>query len=169
MEYQVLKCFLLILLPFFSLVVTLSCSNGTQHNVRTHTHEPKDMCKLVLEKFSQTVSDYTSCVASFARPIELCLRCRDKYVSVGIAYNYMEDFSQDNYTCKEVLTKQDRLNVIGKMYDSVIGSNSLWQLASCNSKLCYIFAGFFFALDRILLSYWLFSKVFFFDIVLEQI
>jgi len=122
------------------------------------------MCKLVLEKFSQTVSDYTSCVASFARPIELCLRCRDKYVSVGTAYNYMEDFSQDNYTCKEVLTKQDRLNVIGKMYDSVIGSNSLWQLASCNSKLCYIFA-----LDRILLSYWLFSKVFFFDIVLEQI
>ena len=102
MNYQILKCFLLILLPFFSLVVTLSCSNGTQHNVRTHTHEPKDMCKLVLEKFSQTVSDYTSCVASFARPIELCLRCRDKYVSVGIAYNYMEDFSQDNYTCKEV-------------------------------------------------------------------
>ena len=139
MEYQVLKCFLLTLLPFFSLVVTLSCSNGTQHNVRTHTHEPKDMCKLVLEKFSQTVSDYTSCVASFARPIELCLRCRDMYVSVGTAYNYMEDFSQDNYTCKEVLTKQDRLNVIGKMYDSVIGSNSLWQLASCNSKLRFIF------------------------------
>ena len=139
MEYQVLKCFLVILLPFFSLVVTLSCSNGTQHNVRTHTHEPKDMCKLVLEKFSQTVSDYTSCVASFARPIELCLRCRDKYVSVGTAYNYMEDFSQDNYTCKEVLTKQDRLNVIGKMYESVIGTDSLWQLASCNSKLCFIF------------------------------
>jgi len=123
-------------LILLSLVVTLSCSNGTQHNVRTHTHEPKDMCKLVLEKFSQTVSDYTSCVASFARPIELCLRCRDMYVSVGTAYNYMEDFSQDNYTCKEVLTKQDRLNVIGKMYDSVIGSNSLWQLASCNN--CYL-------------------------------
>ena len=101
-------------------------------------NEPRPKIKLVLEKFSQTVSDYTSCVASFARPIELCLRCRDKYVSVGTAYDYMEDFAQDNYTCKEVLTKQDRLNVIGKMYESVIGSDSMWQLASCNSKLCFI-------------------------------
>lgn len=123
-------------LILLSLVITLSCSNGVHHDKTIpKNHKPKDMCKLVLEKFSQTVSDYTSCISSFARPIELCLRCKDQYLSVGTAYEYMEDFAQDNYTCKEILTKQDRLNVIGKMYESVIGSESLWQLASCNN--CY--------------------------------
>ena len=46
----------------------------------------------------------------------------------------MEFETQDNYTCKEVLTKQDRLNVIGQMYDFVNDSSSIWHLASCNSK-----------------------------------
>ena len=30
---------------------------------------PKDMCKVVMTRFSQTVANYTECLAGFARPI----------------------------------------------------------------------------------------------------
>jgi len=108
--------------------------SGNKHPV-SHQHQPKEDCKWVLDQFSQSVSNYTKCIAKFARPIELCLRCRDEYIAVGDAYVYMENETQDNYTCKEVLTKQDRLNVIGQMYNFANDSDSIWHLASCNN--CY--------------------------------
>ena len=92
------------------------------------------MCKIVLSKFSQTVADYTECTSKFARPIELCLRCRDEFLAVERAFSYMEDFQQDNISCKVVLTKQDRLGVIEEQYRFATGPDSIWQRGSCKSK-----------------------------------
>jgi len=121
----------LILLSFITALV--SC-NGTKQSIKIN-HEPKDMCKFVLYKFSQSVSDFTNCTSSFARPIQLCLRCRDEYIAVGRAYDYMETFTQDDVSCKQVLTQQDRLGVIEQMYKFANSSESIWHLASCNN--CY--------------------------------
>ena len=121
---------------------------------------PKDMCKVVMTRFSQTVANYTECLAGFARPIgnltilqfnltqkiklnftvfkhfaEVCLRCRNKYLEVKRSYEYMEDFKQDNVSCKVVLTKQDRLGIVENMYHYVTGSESLWVEGSCSN--CY--------------------------------
>ncbi len=106
----------------------------TEHNDKSKHRIPKDMCKIVLSKFSQTVADYTECTSKFARPIELCLRCRDEFLAVERAFSYMEDFQQDNISCKVVLTKQDRLGVIEEQYRFATGPDSIWQRGSCKSK-----------------------------------
>ena len=47
----------------------------------------------------------------------------------------MEDFKQDNVSCKVVLTKQDRLGIVENMYHYVTGPESLWVEGSCSN--CY--------------------------------
>ena len=50
------------------------------------------------------------------------------------AYNAMENFKQDNVSCKDVLTRQDRLNIIDHIYNDIAGVESIWEEASCKSK-----------------------------------
>ena len=95
---------------------------------------PKDDCKKLLADFSTCVSNYTECTTVFARPIRLCLRCRDKYLSVMSAYRSMENFKQDNVSCKEVLTNQDRLSIIDHTYQDITDEESIWETASCKSE-----------------------------------
>ena len=66
---------------------------------------------------------------------EVCLRCRNKYLEVKRSYEYMEDFKQDNVSCKVVLTKQDRLGIVEDMYNYATGPESLWVAGSCSN--CY--------------------------------
>ena len=47
----------------------------------------------------------------------------------------MEDFKQDNVSCKVVLTKQDRLGIVEDMYNYATGPESLWVAGSCSN--CY--------------------------------
>jgi len=47
----------------------------------------------------------------------------------------MEDFKQDNVSCKIVLTKQDRLGILEHEYNYVNGPDSVWEKGSC--KNCY--------------------------------
>ena len=105
-----------------------------EHTSDLHHRIPKEMCKILLTRFSRSVSDYAECTTSFARPIELCMRCRDQYLDVHTFYEALEDFNQDNVSCKIVLTKQDRLNIIGQIFDFTTGSESMWEKASCKSK-----------------------------------
>ena len=89
-----------------------------------------------MHKFSVAVSNYTECISSFARPIEVCLRCREQYLSVSKTYNYMDYFHQypENVSCRVILTKQDRLGIMNHMYGFATGSKSIWKEASCDSK-----------------------------------
>ena len=95
------------------------------------------MCKVVLNKFSEAQADYSECTAHFARPIELCIRCRDEYLGVNRAYSYMEEFEQDNISCKVILTKQDRLGIIPNLWEFHSGPDSLWAKGSCSSEYGY--------------------------------
>ena len=42
---------------------------ATEEDVIPKHKVPKDMCKVVMNRFSQTVANYTECLAGFARPI----------------------------------------------------------------------------------------------------
>jgi hypothetical protein len=107
---------------------------------------PGEMCKYLLNEFSKAISNYTMCSTKFARPIELCLRCRVNYLSVMRAFSIMEDFHQENVTCNVVLTKQDRLSIIDNMYNFNTGPESLWEMASCKSTTSFKTFIYFFTL-----------------------
>ena len=40
---------------------------------------------------------------------------------------------QDGVTCKEILTKQDHLNVVTATYNYITDANGVWNLGNCNS------------------------------------
>ena len=46
----------------------------------------------------------------------------------------MENFKQDNVSCKEVLTNQDRLSIIDHTYQDITDEESIWETASCKSE-----------------------------------
>ena len=50
------------------------------------------------------------------------------------AYRSMENFKQDNVSCKEVLTNQDRLSIIDHTYQDITDEESIWETASCKSE-----------------------------------
>ena len=104
------------------------------HNIPKEKNPGKD-CKSLLKMFSEAVADYTQCTTVFARPIRLCLRCHDKYLTIQEIYASFPKAHQDgNITCDVVLTKQDRLNVIDFTMKSLTGPQSIWSTAMCNSK-----------------------------------
>ena len=41
---------------------------------------------------------------------------------------------QDGVSCKEVLTKQDHLNVVTATYNFITDANGIWNLGNCNSE-----------------------------------
>ena len=120
--------------PLSSPEITIPTNHqDTEHNSLVHKI-PKDDCKKLLNYFSQKLSIYTQCTTVFARPIRFCLRCHEEYINVLQAYNAMENFKQDNVSCKDVLTRQDRLNIIDHIYNDIAGVESIWEEASCKSK-----------------------------------
>lgn len=128
--------FFLMTLVVFLLPQSFMCEEtGNSTLIKTKPHIPRDFCKDLLNEFSDNVSNYTECINLYARPIAFCLRCRDDYLSVIDSFRTMEEFTQDGVTCKEILTKQDRLGIVMNAYDFVAGPTSLWTEGSCEN--CY--------------------------------
>ena len=46
----------------------------------------------------------------------------------------MEDFKQDNISCKVILTQQDRLGLINQEWEHATGSDGVWQESRCNRE-----------------------------------
>ena len=100
----------------------------------TENKTPKRDCKFLLSLFSQYAATYTECTTVFARPIRLCLRCHSRYLDILRVYKDFDNSTQDGVSCKVVLTKQDRLNVVDFTMESLTGPKSIWSTAMCNSK-----------------------------------
>ena len=93
------------------------------------------MCKLLLEKFSESSSNFTLCANQFARPIHMCRECKDDFINVRKYYNALLHSKQDDINCKDIMTSQDKVEVIQETYEFIAGRDGLWSRGHCS--LCY--------------------------------
>jgi len=103
--------------------VSLSASSGV------------DTCKVLLHKFSVSSANFTLCANQFARPINICRECKDYFISVRDYYNALEHSEQEGINCKNLLTSQDKVEIIQETHDFIVGKKGLWAKGFCSS--CY--------------------------------
>jgi len=94
-----------------------------------------DMCKVILEKFSDSSSKFTQCATQFARPINMCRFCKEHFINVKNLYDALEHSEQEGINCKDLLTSQDKVEIIQETYDFIAGKGGLWEKGYCS--YCY--------------------------------
>ena len=95
----------------------------------------QETCDVLLHKFSVRSSNFTMCANQFARPINMWRECKDYYISVRDYYNALEHSDQEGINCKDLLTSQDKVEIIQETHDFIVGKEGLWAKGFCSS--CY--------------------------------
>ena len=95
----------------------------------------EDSCRLLLEKFSESSSKFTKCATQFARPIKMCRECKEDFLDVRKYYDALEHAQEEGIICKDILTSQDKVEIIKETYNFIISSDGLWAKGFCSS--CY--------------------------------
>ena len=94
-----------------------------------------DTCEVLLHKFSVSTSNFTMCANQFARPINMCRECKEYFISVRDYYNALEHSDAEGINCKNLLTSQDKVEIIQETHDFIVGKEGLWAKGFCSS--CY--------------------------------
>ena len=97
--------------------------------------EDEDGCRVLLEKFSESSSQFTKCATQFARPIKMCRECKEDFLNVRKYYNALEHAEEEGIVCKDILTSRDKVEIIKETYNFIISSDGLWAKGFCSS--CY--------------------------------
>ena len=95
----------------------------------------EDSCRILLEKFSESSSQFTKCATQFARPIKMCRECKEDFLNVRKYYNALEHAQEEGIVCKDILTSQDKVEIIKETYNFIISSDGLWAKGFCSA--CY--------------------------------
>ena len=80
----------------------------------------EDSCRVLLEKFSESSSQFTKCATQFARPIKMCRECKEDFLNVRKYYNALEHAEEEGIICKDILTSQDKAEIIKETYNFII-------------------------------------------------
>jgi len=94
-----------------------------------------DQCKVLLEKFSNSSSKFTRCANQYAKPIFMCRNCVHDFIDVRTYYYALEHSQSEGINCKDLLTSQDKVEIIKATYDYIVGEEGLWRKGYCSS--CY--------------------------------
>eukprot|EP00092_Neocalanus_flemingeri_P017520 GFUD01018953.1.p1 GENE.GFUD01018953.1~~GFUD01018953.1.p1 ORF type:complete len:318 (-),score=81.42 GFUD01018953.1:98-1051(-) len=94
-----------------------------------------DQCKVLLEKFSNSSSMFTRCATQYAKPIFMCRYCVHDYIDVRTYYYALEHAQSEGINCKDLLTSQDKVEIIRATFDYIVADKGLWAKGFCSS--CY--------------------------------
>jgi len=92
-------------------------------------------CSQLLDTFSESASNFTRCANQYAKPIFMCRNCLDDYLTVVEVYDALEHSTEEEVSCKDLLTSRDKVEIIKATFAYIAGNDGLWNRASCNS--CY--------------------------------
>jgi len=101
-------------------------------------------CHQILDTFSIASSQFILCANANAKPISMCRACVHSYINVTQAYEDLKITSESGVSCMEVLTNQDRLEILEETYEYIAGKKStkgisnsnlqgLWNKGNCGS------------------------------------
>jgi len=121
---------------FFSLVAGLEPSPfPASLSLELSSVPAPDQCKVVLEKFSNSSSDFTRCATEYAKPIYMCRNCVHDFINVRTYYYALEHSQSEGINCKDLLTSQDKVEIIKATFDYIVAGTGLWAKGFCSS--CY--------------------------------
>ncbi|KAG6439274.1 hypothetical protein O3G_MSEX000635, partial [Manduca sexta] len=95
------------------------------------TPKPAD-CMPLLNKFADASANFTKCSIKHARPVRLCEKCIDHYVSFRDKYQALLKKDDNGTSCKEIFISHDTLDVVLGYYNNIM---SVWNKGNCNG--CY--------------------------------
>jgi hypothetical protein len=102
------------------------------------------VCHQILNEFSSAASQFIFCANAFAKPISMCQNCFSHYVNVTNSYQALSDHSESGTSCMDILTSQDRIDIIKETYQFIAATKTrrddgidqgMWDKGNCN--LCY--------------------------------
>jgi len=100
----------------------------------SHGHNDT-MCEVLLNKFSDSAAKFTHCANHFSRPIRMCRACKDLFLDVEKYFGALEHSEQRGINCRDLLTGQDKVEVIQETHAFIAGPEGLWAKAYCSE--CY--------------------------------
>jgi len=120
-------------------VITLAVSEATSlptSLLQELSHIPApDQCKTVLQKFSNSSSAFTQCANEYAKPIFMCRNCVHDFINVRTFYYALEHAQSEGINCKDLLTSQDKVEIIKATFNYIVAGDGLWAKGFCSS--CY--------------------------------
>ena len=93
------------------------------------------MCEVLLKEFSESAAQFTLCANRFSRPIKMCRACKDIFLDVKKYFAAIEHSEQRGINCRDLLTGQDKVEVIQETHEFIAGKEGLWAKAYCSE--CY--------------------------------
>lgn len=93
-------------------------------------------CQELLEDFSSSSSKFVMCANIHAKPISMCRNCKGDIIEMKIAYGALSNNTESGLLCKDILTSQDRVEIIQETYHYIADdSTGLWSKGHCTK--CY--------------------------------
>ena len=92
-------------------------------------------CWVLVERFSNSSSQFTMCATRNAKPIFLCRKCVSEFLSVRTAFRAIESNHMKGVNCKKLLDGKDRLQILTRTWASIGGKHGLWAKGFCDA--CY--------------------------------
>ena len=112
--------------------------NSVYQEVISSTKDEGDnqtMCEVLLNKFSDSASEFTECANHFSRPIKMCRACKESSLDVEKFFSALEHSEQRGINCRDLLTGQDKVEVIQETHAFIAGKGGLWDKGYCSE--CY--------------------------------
>ena len=125
---------MLALIFSLALFVITRCQFIPNTGVKSLQHQDKD-CWVLVERFSNSSSEFTMCATRNAKPIFLCRTCVGEFLNVRTAYRAIESNHMKGVNCKKLLDGKDRLQILTKTWASIGGKYGLWAKGYCDA--CY--------------------------------
>jgi len=98
--------------------------------------EESSTCKELLEQFSTYSSKFVMCANINAKPISMCRKCKNDILEIKQAYWALSNITESGLLCKDILTSQDRVEIIQETFHYIADDNQgLWSKGHCNK--CY--------------------------------
>jgi hypothetical protein len=63
----------------------------------------------------------------------MCRKCVKDYLDVRTYYHALEHSEMDGINCKELLTSQDRVEIVSVTYAFIVGNTGLWSKGYCST------------------------------------
>lgn len=89
-------------------------------------------CSKILDDFADYAANFTKCSILHARPIRICERCIEHYLSFHKKYQDLLTTVVNGTSCKSVFISCDRLDVILEYHNNIL---SIWDKGHCYA--CY--------------------------------
>lgn len=91
-----------------------------------------DECSTKLDAFADSASNFTKCSILHARPIRICEKCIEQYLSFHNKYKELQTTEVNGTSCKSIYISCDRLDAILEYHDNIL---SIWDKGHCYGKL----------------------------------